>query len=107
MSFADIVKDDFGQPAEITFIDTDSTTGAAVDISAYSTTKQMLWTDPDGAVSTKTATFVTDGTDGKIQYTTEDGLLNAFGDWTVQGRVKSASATLSTRKHKFNINDLE
>lgn len=39
------------------------------------TTKQILITQPDGTVLTKTATFFTDGDDGVLTYTTVDGDL--------------------------------
>lgn len=99
MSFNKIVVGDYGQVCQITVIDVD--TRAAADISAYATTIQMIFTDPDGVETAKTAAFDTDGTDGVIAYTLEDGLIDAAGRWTVRGRVASASAVLTTEKHKF------
>ena len=71
MSFKNIVVGDFGQVAQLTINDVD--TGAAADISSYSSTIQMIFTDPSGTETAKTATFVTDGSDGLIKYTIESG----------------------------------
>jgi len=101
MSFDYIVNGDYGQVAKITFYDVD--TNAAADISGYASTIQMIFTDPDGTETEKTATFDTDGTDGVIKYTIETGLFNQSGHWKVRGRVKGAAATLSTVDHKFYI----
>lgn len=100
MSLQNIIASDYGQVIELTFIDVD--TDAAADISGYSTTKQMIFTLPDGTSATKTATFKTDGTDGIIQYTVESSFLTA-GAWEVRGRVLSASAQLSTALHSFKV----
>jgi hypothetical protein len=101
MSFDKIVDSDYGQVAKLTFKDVD--TDAAADISAYSTTIQMLFSDPLGNVTTKTATFDSDGTDGIIKYTIETGLLTRPGKWKVRGRVKSANAKLTTEAHTFEV----
>ena len=101
MSFKNIVKDDYGQVAKLTFIDVD--TDAAADISGYASTIQMIFTKPGGTTSTKTAAFDTDGTDGVIAYTVESGLFDTAGWWLVRGRVASASATLTTVEHSFRV----
>ena len=103
MSFDNIVKNDYGQVAQVTIIDTD--TDAAADISGYSTTIQMVFTAPDGTETEKTATFVTDGTDGVIQYTIENGLIDASGKWAVRGRVAGTSSRLSSVRHYFTVYD--
>lgn len=102
MSLLDVIGGDFGQPIELTFIDVD--TNAAADISGY-VTVQMIFTNPAGTVTTKTAAFKTDGSDGIITYTPEDGLLTA-GVWDVRGRVINGStAQLTTTKHNFEVLD--
>jgi len=101
MSFNKIVKGDYGQVAQITFIDID--TDAAADISAYTTTIEMIFTSPTGAETAKTATFESDGTDGVIEYTIETGLFSSAGGWAVRGQVTSGSAKLSTIKHNFIV----
>ena len=101
MSFKNIVVGDFGQTAQLTIIDVD--TGEAADISGYATTIQMIFTNPSGTEIPKTATFVTDGTDGKIKYTIEDGLFSVAGIWSVRGRVQGASGKLTSVIHRFNV----
>lgn len=101
MSLDNIIKDDYGQTIELTFIDVD--TNAAADISGYSTTKQMIFTAPDGTETTKTATFKTDGTDGIIEYTVESAFIDDEGGWQVRGKVSGASATLSTVLETFIV----
>ena len=101
MSLDNIVVDDYGQVVKLTFNDTD--TGAAADISTYSSTIQMIFTDPSGNSTTKTATFDTDGTDGVIKYTTETGLIDETGYWTVRGRVQSGTAVLTTTPVTFEV----
>lgn len=101
MSFDSIIMDDFGQVAKLTFIDVD--TDAAADISDYSSTIQMIFTDPSGNAAVKTATFDSDGSDGIIKYTIEDGLLDEAGVWQVRGKVASGSAELTTEQHRFLI----
>lgn len=100
MSLSNIIAGDFGQVIELTFTDVD--TDAAADISSYSTTIQMIFTSPAGTETAKTATFKTDGSDGIIQYTTEEDFLTA-GRWRVRGRVQSGSAKLTTVEHAFFV----
>lgn len=103
MSFEKIVAGDFGQVAKITFYDVD--TNAAADISGYASTIQMIFTDPSGNETTKTAAFDTDGTDGVIKYTIETGLIDEAGNWTVRGRVQGAASKLSTEEHVFYVHE--
>ena len=100
MSLLYIVGGDYGQVVKLTFIDVD--TDAAADISSYSTTIQMLFTDSAGTTTAKTATFDTDGTDGVIKYTVEASFLTA-GEWKVRGRVASGTARLSTLEYGFTV----
>lgn len=101
MSFDKIVKNDYGQVAKITFVDVD--TDAAADISGYSSTIQMIFTDPSGNETTKTAAFDSDGSDGIIKYTIDDGLLDEAGTWRVRGKVASGTAELTTEQHEFYV----
>lgn len=102
MSLLHIISGDYGQIVEITFVDVD--TNEAANISSYGTTIQMVFTSPAGEDTAKTATFKTDGSDGIIKYTTEEDFLTA-GFWYVRGRVASATAVLSTVKHRFKVGE--
>lgn len=48
---------------------------------------------PDGSSFQKAASFVSDGTDGKIKYTTIAADLNMQGAWTLQGVVIITAGT--------------
>jgi hypothetical protein len=51
---------------------------------------------PDGAVIPKTPTLLTDGTDGKLVYTTISGDIDMAGTWKVQTSVLMASGSWHT-----------
>lgn len=78
----EIHKNDIGTVFEVTVKDgTD-----IVDLSS-ATELELLFLKPNGTKLTKTASLVSDGTDGKMQYTTVSGDLNASGTWKLQGHV--------------------
>ncbi|NIQ01599.1 MAG: hypothetical protein GWM98_15440 [Nitrospinaceae bacterium] len=79
---ADLQKDSVGVTLQVTVQEN----GVAVDISA-ATTRQIIITKPDRSKLTKTATFVTDGSDGKIQYVTVAGDLDLAGTYSLQAFV--------------------
>lgn len=52
--------------------------------------KEIRFEKPDGTVEIKTGadiTFTTDGADGKIQYYSAVGFLDAEGPWRIQGKA--------------------
>lgn len=57
-----------------------------LDISS-ATVKSLVFKKPDGTVVTKTATFVTNGTDGKLKYTSIAGDLAPYGTFSVQAML--------------------
>ena len=76
--------------------------GEAVDISA-ATVKQIILRSPAGVTTTFTATFLTDGTEGKIYYETVSGDLNVAGLWKTQGKVEVSSGTYRSDIHSFRV----
>jgi hypothetical protein len=82
-----IHKGDIGTVFELTITET---TGTVVDVST-ATSKSILFQKPDKTKVSKTATFTTDGSDGKIQYTAVDGDIDTIGEWSMQGYVELAS----------------
>lgn len=76
----------------VDFIITITEDCVAIDISGASS-KVIYFTKPSGEVLTKTALFVTDGTDGLIHYQTVDGDLNESGVWKIQARVDLGSGS--------------
>ncbi len=97
---ADIHFGDIGTIFRATL--TDSSTGSAIDVSSAST-KSIIFRKPNDTVETKTASFTTDGTDGKIEYATVSGDLDAIGTWSVQGLVSGATFTNYTAVTTFEV----
>ena len=52
------------------------------------TVKTILLKKPDGTVLTKTASFVTDGSDGKLKYKTISGDISIAGIWEAQAYIE-------------------
>lgn len=101
MSLAGIHVGDYGHSITLTFLDID--TGSAADISAYTTGQSMTLEDPAGVQSSVTAAFVTDGTDGQIDYTVASGLFDQAGVWYIRGVVTAASGQLATSWRAFSV----
>ena len=77
--------------------------GIPLDISS-ATAKKMYLKPPTGATLEKTATFTTDGTDGKIRYSTDSSDLSLAGAWQAQGYVAMPSFTGRTTVTDFTVN---
>lgn len=78
---------------------------SVIDISG-ATTIELIFEDPAGTSFTKTASFVTDGTDGKMEYVTvsDDDIIDAEGFWKIQGHVVfSATQEWKTDVQKFAV----
>jgi len=98
MSAYEIHKSDIGTVFTLTIKDGST----IVDLSSTSA-KVINFRKPDGTILNKTAAFVTDGTDGKIKYTTIVGDLSQTGPWTFQAVLTFASGTWSSDVHKFTV----
>lgn len=98
MSWTNIHKDDFGWVGKLRIVQD----LIAQNISTY-TTRQFIFRKPSGAIATKTATFVTDGVDGVLQYTVESGLIDEVGGWQVQARISKAGVVLTSAPIYFNV----
>lgn len=97
---AEIHVGDVGTAFKITVKDEDE---AVIDIST-ATLKQIWFQKADGTVVTKTASFVTDGTDGQMQYVTEDDDLDQTGKWKIQGYIEiGASRKVHTDISEFKV----
>jgi hypothetical protein len=84
---------DYGTTFRLTVEDDDG----AVDISA-ATTREIIFTKPDGTVATKTAALTGDGTDGQMEYVTlsADLLMSAPGLLKYQGHVVIGTGSWKT-----------
>jgi len=90
---------DIGTIFRLTITDTD---GTAIDVST-ATTKYIYFQKPSGVRVQKTATFTTDGTDGKIQYTSIAGDIDSVGTWQIQGYVETSLGKFWTEKDSFKV----
>ncbi len=78
------VVGDVGVQIAVTLFD--ASTNAAKDISAATTTEFKL-RKPDATVVTWSASFATDGTDGRLAYVTITGDLDQAGVWLLETRI--------------------
>ena len=58
-----------------------------------------------GTSTTKTASFNTDGTDGKIKYTSVDGDFNEVGTWRIQAKVVMGGGTFRSDVGTFKVHE--
>lgn len=93
-----VQKDDIGTIVELTLQEN----GTAVDLSS-ATTLQIIFRKTDGTTVTKTASFSTDGTDGKIRYQSVAGDFNVAGPWRVQARVVMGGKDLKSSVAEFSV----
>lgn len=77
----------------------------ALDISG-TTTKNVLIEKPSGTLLTKAGSFTTDGTDGKLQWTTVDTDLNEVGLYEIQAHVVDASVNLKSTRGQFTVDQV-
>lgn len=96
----EIHESDIGTVFEITVEEDD----VAIDISGV-VTKQVILMAPDETATAYDAAFVTDGSDGKMKYTTtSDAILTPAGVWFLQARVAwSASQDWKSDIHEFRV----
>jgi hypothetical protein len=84
-----------------TFVDED---GDVVNISS-ATTKEFHFKKPDGTTTTEAGAFVTDGTDGKIDYTATINDLDQDGAWEHQGYIVMPTGTYHSKVLSFVVKD--
>lgn len=101
MSYINIHVDDFGWQARLRVVQD----GTPLDISTY-TTRQFVFRAPNGIETSKTAAFLTDGTDGWLVYTVEDGLINraASSGWRVWAHLEKTGVELTSAAVEFAVN---
>lgn len=76
--------------------------GAVIDLSAVSSIS-MIFKKPNQTTVTQTPALVTDGTDGKMEYTTDNTDLDIPGKWQVQGIVTEAAGDTPTTIVNFTV----
>jgi hypothetical protein len=90
---------DIGTDFRITIQDCD---GDIIDISS-ATSKTIIFKKPNGSLLTKDADFVTDGTDGLINYIVSSGDIDAAGSWKIQSQIIMPSGTWSSDFQTFKV----
>ena len=98
MAANEIHKGDIGTQFTVTVQD-----GTTVGDISTASTKQLIFKKPGGTILTKSTSFVTDGTDGKMQYVSVDGDLSDDGVWKMQGKVIIGGNTFSTDITSFKV----
>lgn len=76
--------------------------GVVVDISE-ATSLIMKMQRPNGVVVLKESSLTGDGSDGIMEYVTEDGDLDAIGTWTIQGYVVLPTGSWHSDLHEFKV----
>lgn len=99
MPSGEIHQNDIGTSFLVTIKDENS---VVVDVST-AVTKNITFRKPDGTLSVKTASFVTDGTDGQIEYVTVAGDLDSHGKWSLQAFIDFGSTEWYTDIAKFTV----
>lgn len=93
---------DIGTVILVTINDCVSGTLTVLDVSTAATLELVL-KSPSGSASTNTASLYTDGTDGKIYYTTADGDLNEVGTWRIQVNIGIGGGTFRSDVGTFKV----
>lgn len=96
----DLQEDAIGALIVVTVVDGN---GAAINLSG-STTKKLIFRKPNKKIVEKDADYFTDGSDGKLKYTTVSGDLKPDGVWRVQAYiVKSGVIDGRTKVGLFEV----
>ena len=97
-TWTDIHGGDYGSVGRLTVTED----GTAVDISSY-TTRQFIFKKPDGEQVTKTAAFDTNGVNGVLAYTIEDGLFDQAGAWAVRAKAEKTGVSVTSDWIEFDV----
>jgi len=93
---------DIGTVILVTVKDCVSGTPTVLDVSTASDL-DLVFKSPSGSSTTKTATLYTDGTDGKIYYTSVDGDWGEVGTWRIQCKIGIGGGTFRSDVGTFKV----
>jgi hypothetical protein len=93
-----VVVGQYGQAISLTVVDR---RGNAVDISTYTTITVSLRDPFTLKTLTYSASFITDGTNGQIQFTPATGDIDRSGDW--EGQISLDKATARALTSVFTV----
>ena len=91
---------DAGIQLIVQFVDQDN---VIIDLAGASALKIKIGS-PDGNTTDKSAALLTDGTDGKIFYTTSSSDLTEAGYYEIQGQASIGGSVFSTRVGILQVN---
>lgn len=91
MSSLEVQVDSFGWNIDLRVVDEQ---GAVIDISAGTTLEYMTKKPGSNGPVTMAASFVTDGTDGKLRHVVTAGEIDTIGMWQIQTHVVTSTAEL-------------
>ncbi len=94
-----LVVGQYGESISLTVVDKN---GNAVNISTYTTALQVTLRDPQTLKTLSySASFVTDGTDGKVRFTPAAGEIDRDGVW--EGQIKLSKSTADAFTKVFSV----
>ena len=97
-----VVQYEFGETVTLTLIDAD--TGAALDVSAYDGTKEVVFRHKDGQTTvTRTLSFSGGGTDGKVTFTFASSNITKSGTWKGQVKLRNSGETIISFSKTFEM----
>ena len=80
------------------------TTGAAQDVSSYDGTKTVRVRSPNGSkIVTATATFTSDGTDGKVKFSFAKNNIDRDGTWKGTVELGTAADSELAKTYLFEL----
>ena len=94
-----IHKSDIGTKFRCTVKDSD---GVVIDVSTAGV-KYIYFRKPDYTLVKQTASFLTDGSDGIIQYVGVSGDIDQIGTWSIEGYVETSDGKFFTEKEDFEV----
>lgn len=97
----EIHENDVGTEIILTIVDFDNNS-APVDIST-ATLNEIVFRRANNTTTTAAASFVTDGTDGKIHYYTQIGDFTPAGTYKIQGVVTTPAGTWHSTVDTFKV----
>ncbi len=100
MSLTNIVEDNWGTSIVLTVYQDSQ----ALNISLY-TTKNIVLRSPTGDIVTLLASFVTDGSDGKISADLSEDDLDEVGMWDIQAQLSNSGSSISSKSQLFEVHD--
>jgi hypothetical protein len=103
MSYIEEIRvGDVGTVIRVTVKDVDAT-GSSSILDVSGDTVKIILGKPDGSSLERVASFVTDGTDGLVQYVTQAGEIDMQGTWSLQVQVSNLTGSWKSSVGNFKV----